>query len=219
VSASNQDGRKGIEATIALAALGGALVAQRDRRRLGAIAALVGLGFIAHAARPILRDWLLRRGTARRRVRLATTIEVARPVAAVFAFCKDFENFPRVIGSLRRVTDFQDGRSHWEAYTASGHVLEWDALVTKYVPNTVIGWASTSSSSVEMTGILRFAATPNNGTRVTIELTYAPREGGLGDALHALASRPRQAQILAEIERAGFYIESLPARPTRDSAA
>lgn len=219
MSESNQDGRNGIEATIALAALGGALVAQRDRRRLGPIAALVGLGFIAQAARPILRDWVLRRGTARRRVRLGTTIEVARPVAEVFAFCKDFENFPRVIGALRRVTDFQDGRSHWEAYSASGHVLEWDALVTKYVPNTVIGWASTPSSMVETTGILRFAATPNNGTRVTVELTYVPRDGGLGDALHALTSRPRQKLLLAEIERASFYIESLPPRPTRDSAA
>jgi uncharacterized membrane protein len=219
VSESDQNDRAGLEASIALAALGGALVAQRDRRRLGAVAALVGIGLIAHVARPILRNWVVRRGTARRRVRLRTTIDVARPVADVFAFCKDFENFARVIGSLRRVTDFQDGRSHWEAYSASGHVLEWDAVVTKYVPNTVIGWASTPSSPVRMTGLIRFAAGPSNGTRLTIELTYAPQDGGLGDALHALASRPRQKQILAEIERASFYIESLPPPKTTNSAA
>ena len=216
---SNHDDRTGLEASIALAALGGALVAQRDRRRLGALAALVGVGFIVHAARPLLRDWVVRRGTARRRVRLRTTIEVARPVAEVFAFCKDFENFPRVIGSLRRVTDFQDGRSHWEAYSTSGHLLEWDAVVTKYVPNSVIGWASTPSSPVDMTGLIRFAAGPNDSTRLTIELTSAPRDGGLGEALHALTSRPRQQQILAEIQRASFYIESLPPAQTTNSAA
>ena len=218
MSESDQSDRAGLEVSIALAALGGALVAQRDRRRLGAVAALVGIGLIAHVARPILRDWVVRRGTARRRVRLRTTIDVARPVAEVFAFCKDFENFPRVIGSLRRVNDFQDGRSHWEAYSASGHLLEWDAVVTKYVPNTVIGWASTPSSRVRMTGLIRFAAGPNDGTRLTIELTYTPQDGGLGDALHALASRPRQKQILAEIERASFYIESLPPKTTNSAA-
>jgi len=218
VSESNQSDRAGFEASIALAALGGALVAQRDRRRLGAVAALVGVGFIVHAARPLLRDWVVRRGNARRRIRLRTTIGVARPVTDVFAFCKDFENFPRVIGSLRRVTDFQDGRSHWEAYSTSGHLLEWDAVVTKYVPNTVIGWASTPSSPVNMTGLIRFAAGPNDSTRLTIELTYAPRDGGLGDALHALTSRPRQQQILAELQRASFYMESLPATTTNSAA-
>lgn len=212
-------GHRRMDATIALAALGGALIAQRDRRRFGSIAALVGLGFIAQAARPVLRDWVLRRGEARRRVRLRTMVEVARPVAEVFAFCKDFENFPRIIGALRRVTDYQDGRSHWEAYSPSGQVVEWDALVTKYVPNTVIGWASTPSSEVRMTGIVRFAATPSNGTRLTIELMYVPREGRLGDALHALTTRPRQKQLLAELQRASFYIESLPPSPGRDSAA
>jgi uncharacterized membrane protein len=197
-------------ASLALGAIGGALVAQRRERRLGPLAAAIGVGMMLHAARPMLRDWVLRRGAARRRVRLRTTIEVARPVSEVFAFCKDFENFPRVIGSLRRVTDYQDGRSHWEAYSPTGDVVEWDAVVTKYVPNAVIGWTSVPSSRVTTTGVIRFAAAPDNRTRLTLDLTYFPQENRFAEALHAIASRPRQEQLLAELRRASFYIESLP---------
>ena len=205
--------------TIALGAIGGALIAQRTRRRVGPIAALIGLGLIGQAARPLLRNWVLRRAAARRRVRLRTTIDVARPVSEVFAFCKDFENFTRVVGSLRRVTDFQDGRSHWEAYSPSGDVVEWDAVVTKYVPNAVIGWSSVPSSPVTTTGVIRFASNGDDKTRLTIDLTFLPRDGGLAEALRTLASRPRQEQLLGDIRRASFYIESLPTTTTRVTAA
>jgi uncharacterized membrane protein len=202
--------------TFALGALGGALLAHRGRRRIGPLAALIGVGLIGYAARPLLRAWVVRRGAARRRVRLRTMIEVARPVPEVFAFCKDFENFARVIGSIRRITDFQDGRSHWEAYSPSGDVVEWDVVVTKYVPNAVIGWSSVPSSGVRTMGIIRFAASPSGSTRLTIELTLLPNDNGFAEALRALAARPRQKQLLAEIERASFYIESLPPREATD---
>ncbi len=201
-----------IDLTFALGALAGVLLAQRDRKRVGSLAGLIGLGLIGAAVQPVIRNWVVRHGAARRRVRLRTTIQVARAVPDVFAFCKDFENFPRIVGSLRRVTDFQDGRSHWEAYSPSGEVIEWDALVTKYVPNAVIAWSSVPSSSVVTSGIIRFAASGENMTRLTIELMYLPRDGGFTDALHALASPPRQKQLLADIDRASFYIESLPAK-------
>src|SRR5437773_920854 len=163
-----------IEALV-LGTIGGALLAHRRDRRVGPLALLVGLGLIGQVAQPLVRRWLLRRGAARRRVRLRTTIEVGRPVPEVFAFCKDFENFPRVIGSLRRVVDYQDGRSHWEAYTPSGDTIEWDSVVTKYVPNAVVAWSSLPNAEVDMTGLIRFAATPAGGTRLVVDLTYRPR--------------------------------------------
>jgi uncharacterized membrane protein len=207
------------DTSFALGALGGALLALHGRRRIGPLAALVGVGLIGQAARPLLREWVLRRGGERRRVRLRTSIEVARPVPEVFAFCKDFENFTRVSGSIRRITDYQDGRSHWEAYSPSGDIVEWDAVITKYVPNAVIGWSSVPESPVMTTGLIRFAASPSASTRLTIELTYLPRDNRFSEALHALATRPRQEQLLADIERASFYIESMPAKSARDSAA
>jgi len=198
-----------LSARLAVGVVGGVLLAQESKRR-GALARLVGLGLVLGAAEPLLRRWLVRQGSARRRVRLRTTVEIARPVQEVFSFCKDFENFPRIIGSLRSVIDYQDGRSHWQGYTPSGDIVEWDVVVTKYVPNSVIAWSSVPQSDVTTTGVLRFAATPAGGTRLAIELTYVPADTGLSDALHAIATQPRQEQIRADIERAAFYIESLP---------
>src|SRR3712207_7693070 len=40
--------------------------------------------------------------------------------------------------ALRDVTDFDDGRSRWAITNASGELLEWDVIVTKYVPSQVI---------------------------------------------------------------------------------
>jgi uncharacterized membrane protein len=197
--------------TIALGLLGGVLVARgQGNGRTGRLLAAAGLGLVAWAARPLFRDWLVRRGTARRRVTVSLSIEVHRPVHEVFAFCKDFENFPKIFGSLHSVTDYQDGRSHWEAFAPSGRVVAWDAVVTKYVPNSVIAWSSVPRSEVETKGLIRFVAKDAASTQLTIELSYRPRETGFNEALHALAVPRREDQVRADLERAAFYIESLP---------
>src|SRR5881394_1480590 len=82
---------------------------RRDRAAL--VARLAGSALLVAAFAPALVRRLLHAGAARRRVHLRTSIELDRPVHEVFEFCRDFENFPRVIQSLHSVTDFQDGRS------------------------------------------------------------------------------------------------------------
>ena len=74
-----------IDLTFALGALAGVLLAQRDRKRVGSLAGLIGLGLIGAAVQPVIRNWVVRHGAARRRVRLRTTIQVARAVPDVFA--------------------------------------------------------------------------------------------------------------------------------------
>jgi uncharacterized membrane protein len=196
---------------LTLGLLGGALLASGGRsgsaRRFMAFA---GLGVIAAAFQPIVFDWLVRRGGARRRIRISTTLDIKRPVTDVFAFCKDFENFPRVFGALRSVTDYQDGRSHWEAFAPSGRVVAWDAVITKYVPNSVIAWASVPKSPVQASGVIRFATTGPRSTRLTIEASYVPGTTGLGEALHAIVSQRREDLVRADLQRVAFYVESLP---------
>ncbi len=216
----NNQNSPDLSTTLLVGVLGGVLLSQRRQRPAGSLAILAGLGMIAYAARPLARRWVLRHGESRRRLRLKTTLEIKRPVTEVFAFCKDFANFPEIIGSLRRVIDYEDGRSHWEGYSLTGEIVEWDAVVTKYVPNAVIAWASVPASDVRTSGVIRFAAAASGGTRVTVELTYLPRPSGVSDALHALAAQPREQQIRADLAGASFYLESLPSATfTRGSAA
>jgi uncharacterized membrane protein len=197
---------------IARAFIGGALLGLSSRRpgRWRAITALAGAGLLAEALSRATVHSIERAGEARRTVHLHTAIHIGRPVHDVFVFCKDFENFPRIVGALRQVTDFQDGRSHWVAATPSGGRLEWDAVVTKYVPNCVIGWHSVPGSSVESSGIMRFAPAPDGGTRVEVDLRYTPHDTGLGDALLAIADTPRTRQLEHDLERMSTYLEQQP---------
>jgi uncharacterized membrane protein len=98
----------------------------------------------------------------------------------------------------------------------TGEVVGWDAEVTKYVPNTVIAWQSLRDAVVDCGGVLRFSPTDTDGTRLQIELHYDPLRTGLTEALRALLDTPREVQLRADLDRANFYLQSLPAPAPRE---
>ncbi|HZI41592.1 MAG TPA: SRPBCC family protein [Gemmatimonadaceae bacterium] len=202
------------------AILAGALLGYAaPRRGRPALAARVSASALLVAAfAPSLIRRLLRAGAARRRVNLRTTVELDRPVHEVFDFCRDFENFPRVVQSLHSVTDFQDGRSRWEVMSPTGEILSWDAQVTKYVPNVVIGWRSVPGSVVDCTGLIRFAPSASGGTQLRIQIEYDPCHTGLAEAIRALLDTSRKDQLEADLARANFYFATHPREREAPSA-
>ena len=203
---------------LALAVLGGALVARSDRygRPARAAATVTGLALIGAAARGPLLDSLLRLGTERRSAHLRMSFVVAQPVEVVFAFVRDFENFPCIIGALRQVRDYGDGRSHWCASTPSGGTLEWDSVTTKYVPNRVIAWESVAGSPVDMHGSMRFHPEDAH-TCLRLELDYRVRTGALHDALIALTTPTRTEELERDIRRLSTYLHTVRGTPTQAS--
>jgi uncharacterized membrane protein len=214
------DRRQPAVAQIAEALLAGSLLsfAAGRRGRGGSAARTAAAGLLVAAFIPALTLRLLQAGAARRRIHLRKTVQVDRPVRDVFAFCRDFENFPRVIHSLHRVIDYQDGRSRWEVMSPRGELLTWDAEVTKYVPNVVLAWRSLPGSAVDCNGLIRFAPTPTGGTRLQIQIDYDPCVTDLSDAVRALVEAPREEQLEADLVRANFYLQAQPpaAEPQRD---
>src|SRR5207253_6657136 len=118
---------------------------RKTLRRLGAAAVFVG------TAGSALR-WLRKVGARRRRVDMRMTVVVERPVPDVFEFCRDFENLARIIDIPLEIEDFQDGRSHWRVPSRAGLPTEWEANISKYVPNSVIAWESNPGSPVKASG-------------------------------------------------------------------
>ncbi|MGH7638827.1 MAG: SRPBCC family protein [Gemmatimonadaceae bacterium] len=163
---------------------------------------VVTAAVIAGAATPAMLRWVRRTGTARRAVDMRMTVVVERPVGEVFEFCRDFENFPEVVNGFLHVTDHQDGRSHWQVQTPRGDAIEWDATITKYVPNSVIAWQSKPGSAVEARGQMRFAPLSATETRVDIALTYLPKHTGLAEAFSALLSSSNTKKLRADIAEA-----------------
>ena len=145
---------------------------------------------------------------------------VDRPVEQVFAFCADFENFPKFIGALREVRDTGDGRSHWCASTPSGGTIEWSATTTKFVTNSVIGWRSVPGSRVDAVGLMRFSP-EGETTCVKVALQYRVIDASFADTLRALVS-PYRARALEEefqsidgqLERASVPDPILESAPT-----
>ncbi len=202
-------------APLALGALGGALLASRPGSSAArALLRGAGLALVAYAASPLLERVIIAVGERRRRVALRSSVEIDRPLASVFAFFKDFENLPRVVGALRSITDYQDGRSHWEAYTPAGQLIEWDVVVTKYVPNNVIGLESVPGSLVDIRAQFRFTRVSPTRTKLDVEAYFSPRTTGFHDALRALMSVATERRIRGDLDHMRFYLESaLPSEP------
>jgi uncharacterized membrane protein len=186
------------------AAVGGTLVLYGSRRRgpLGTLIGLAGAGLFARAIAPLAADLLRLAGLARQTVDVHTTLVVERPVREIFALCSNFENFPRVVAALRGVTDFDDGRSRWAVTRASGELLEWDVVVTKYLPSQVIAWESVPNSPVESAGVVRFAPEGPNRTRLDLTLRYRPAYTSLGEAVRSIVGPPRARAVRAAMAKA-----------------
>lgn len=152
---------------------------------------------IAGAVTPALLRWVRRTGHRRRTVDLRMTVVVERPIADVFQFSRDFANFPQILDVLESVEDFEDGRSRWVVRAPGGERIEWDAVVTKYVPSSVIAWESIPDSPVRATGLMRFAPLDERTTRVDVALSYRPMRTPLRDAVQALV-RPANGALLRE---------------------
>jgi uncharacterized membrane protein len=180
---------------------GGALVGARRELspRARAAATVSGLALIGAAMHRPLGEAVRRAGTRRRAASVHTTLVVDHPVEAVFDFIRDFENFPRFIGALREVRDYADGRCHWCASTPSGGTVEWDTVTTKYVPNRVIAWRSVGAAPLTMSGLVRLRP-EGASTRVTLTMDYRVLDGGLVDAIAALATPSRTAELEREIQ-------------------
>jgi uncharacterized membrane protein len=169
------------------------------RKRWAQIAAATT---IAGLSMPAVLRWLRRTGSARRSVDMRMTVVVERPVSEVFDFCRDFENFPKIVDVLLSVEDSQDGRSHWAVRSPKGDVIEWDAIVTKYVPNTVIAWESVPGSVVRAGGVMRFSPLSPKETRLDLSLTYQPLRTGLNEALRTLVHASNADRLRAELLQA-----------------
>ena len=157
---------------------------------------------LAAIATPAIIRWLRRLGAARRAIDMRMTLVVERPIVDVFEFARDFENFPQITESLLSIEDSQDGRSHWAVRSPTGHSVEWDATITKYVPSSVIAWESVPDSPVKASGLMRFFALSPTETRVDLTITYRPLRTGFADAIRALVGANNTVRLRTDLAQA-----------------
>jgi uncharacterized membrane protein len=116
------------------------------------------------------------------------SIEVECPLRTVYNQWTQFEEFPRFMKGVKKVTQLDDQRLHWEAEVA-GKNKEWDARITDQVPDQLIAWQSDGGEY--NAGAVHFSAVSPNRTRINFQLMYDP-EGIVektGDALGVISNR------------------------------
>jgi uncharacterized membrane protein len=87
---------------------------------------------------------------------------------------------------LREIRKIDEGRSHWVASGPAGVPIEWDAVITDWVPEHLISWKSVERSTIETTGSVRFRDLPGQLTEIDVQLSYVPPAGVVGHAIAAI---------------------------------
>ena len=126
---------------------------------------------------------------------------VEAPVERVFEFWNDFENFPRFMSHVREVKRTGPDRTHWMVAGPGGTPIEWDAVVTRRVPNDEISWRTVEGSLVEHGGTVRFRPVGSAQTQIEVSMTYRPVGGALGHGLAALFGSDPERVIADDLAR------------------
>ena len=123
---------------------------------------------------------------------LEESIEVNAPLHAVYDQWTQFEEFPTFMEGVESVTQVDDAHVHWIAEVA-GRRKEWDAEITRQVPDEEIAWVGLGDPDnrgrVTFMDVLTEDGQPR--TKVTMMLDYEP-DGAveqIGDALGLVRRR------------------------------
>jgi len=170
------------------------------------------LAGLLHAFGRILPGFCVSATThARPEAEVRRALTVQRPVGQVFPVFARYTNWPSFMRHLYQVEDLGFGLSRWKAAGPAGLSVCWYARVTRYIPNELIAWQSESSSTVPITGSIRFEPAEHNQTRVLIRLSYQLPGGRLGRFIAWLFGTNLESALDEELQRVKQLIEEQPA--------
>jgi uncharacterized membrane protein len=134
------------------------------------------------------------------------TIEVDVPVRTAYDQWTQFEEFPKFMDGVERVTQVTDERTHWQVAVGGLH-REFDAEIVEQHPDQVVAWRSLDGPTHN--GEVRFQPVGQSRTRVDLRMEMEPE--GLaekaGEALGVVDHR-----IKADLERFKAFIENIGAQ-------
>lgn len=146
-------------------------------------------------------------------IQVERSLTINRPRAEVFAFWRDFENFPMFMEHLEAVHILGDSeqstRSHWVAKGPLNVPVEWEAEIFEERLNELISWRSLPGSIVENSGTVIFRDAPGGrGTEVKVVIKYKPPAGSASAAFARLFGKEPGQQIREELRRFKMILET-----------
>ena len=120
------------------------------------------------------------------RIQKDTIVDV--PVTVAYDQWTQFESFPQFMEGVKEVVQLDEKTLRWRA-TVGPKEEEWEAEITEQHPDSVIAWRSTTGAP--NAGTVRFVPEGQDKTRISLEISYEPRDATekVGDALGVLERR------------------------------
>jgi len=101
------------------------------------------------------------------------TIEVNVPLSTAYNQWTQFEEFPRFMEGIEEVHQKSPESLHWVA-NVGGERKEWDARITRQVPDQVVAWESESGTL--NSGTIVFKSIDSGKTEVGVHMSYEPED-------------------------------------------
>jgi len=176
-------------------------------RRGGVLVELAGAAVVVRALvnRPLRQVFGL---GDRVDVHLEKTITIHAPTDRVFELAKQIEGFPKFMEHVRtvRIHDSDKDRSHWVVDGPLGREIGFDAKITRSDRERVLAWTSTPDDPIPHCGVVHFEPVVA-GTRVHIQMHYAPRGGLAGHALARLLGFDPRSRMHDDLVRMKSLLE------------
>lgn len=141
-------------------------------------------------------------------VKVEKTVFVRRPPRDLYEFWRKFDNLPQIMQHLVKVTELEDGRSHWVARGLLGTTVEWDAEIIKDRVGEVISWRSLPGADVDTAGSVHFSEQPDGGAAVRVSLKYNPPAGKTGAVLAAALGQSVDESLEEDLQRFKQHMET-----------
>lgn len=144
-------------------------------------------------------------------VNMLTTFTVNKPREEVYRFWRKLENLPLFMKHLVSVTEIDAKRSHWEAKIPQGNPIniKWDAEIMKDDPGRLLSWRSLPGSTLDNAGKVEFRdALGDQGTELTVMITYRPPAGNIGSGVAKLLNPLLEKLVREDVNNFKSFIDA-----------
>ena len=105
-------------------------------------------------------------------VTISETVTLKVPVHTAYDQWTEFDEFPKIMNSVREVRRLEDQRLHWQDQDMAQEVDWSDALITDSVPDKYLVWQGTSGQ--DNTVAAQFDPLSAQESRVTVVVNFEP---------------------------------------------
>ena len=134
---------------------------------------------------------------------------INKPRQDVYAFFRDFKNWPSFMENVERVDVIDDKRSHWVVKAPAGRTVEWDSTITEEIPGERFAYRSEEGGDIRNTGVVTFKdGAGGKGSEVHVAIVFEPPGGKLGRTFAALFMKDPAIQLRQDLVRFKMLMET-----------